>query len=190
MGSGEERRSGPFAMIYLPWIQVMARAGRDGTTRHGPRKGTLPNKHAVLLLLLTRRESDKHGNAWAWYPAAEMAATLGLSVGQVYEATRALRSDKLISIKEKGRRGHTTVYWLFPGIPWPAIGTREATSSEGDSLRFERPIAAGQTPTPHKNGARAGARPHKKGYRPLPQAVKDECEARRLTDRQNNPWEV
>ncbi|OUO46005.1 hypothetical protein B5F79_08645 [Olsenella sp. An285] len=103
-----DNRRGPFSRLYGPWLDRLAGTGAG-------RAQTL-----VLLCLCERLEFDKHGNATAWYPRAELAERLEVTEDSVSKAVSGLIEKRLISVKRTGHKGRTTVYNVFPGIPWPS----------------------------------------------------------------------
>lgn len=106
--SATDSRRGPFSRLYGPWVDRLAEAGAG-------RLQTL-----VLLCLCERLEFDRHGNASAWYPRAEMAERLGTTESALHNAVSGLIEKRLVSVKNAGHKGRVTVYNVFPGIPWPS----------------------------------------------------------------------
>ena len=103
-----DSRRGPFSRLYGQWLDRLAGAGAG-------RAQTL-----VLLCLCERLEFDKHGNASAWYPRAELAERLGVTDSAVSNAIQGLVKIGVLSVKSKGHKGRATVYNVFPGTPWPS----------------------------------------------------------------------
>ena len=116
-----ERRYGPFSRLYGKWVDQLAKTGA----------GRL--QIIVLLCLCERLEFDRHGNASAWYPRAEMAERLGVPERSVSKAVSGLIGKRLLSVKEPGHNGRATVYNVMPGIPWP--NRYPCRESVGTSLR-------------------------------------------------------
>ena len=105
--SAPDSRRGPFSRLYGPWLDRLAGAGAG------------PLQTLVLLCLCERLEFDRHGNASAWYPRAEMAERLGMPESAVSKAVSGLIEKRLLSVKQAGHKGRATVYNVFPGTPWP-----------------------------------------------------------------------
>lgn len=103
-----DSRRGPFSRLYGPWVDRLAGAGAG------------PLQTLVLLCLCERLEFDRHGNASAWYPRAEMAERLGVPERSVGNAVAGLIEKRLLSVKRAGHKGRATVYNVFPGTPWPS----------------------------------------------------------------------
>lgn len=106
--SAPDSRRGPFSRLYGPWVDRLAGAGAGRT------------QTLVILCLCERLEFDRHGNASAWYPRAEMAERLGVTSDAVHNAVSGLIEKRLLSVKRAGHKGRATVYNVFPGTPWPA----------------------------------------------------------------------
>lgn len=105
--SASDSRRGPFSRLYGPWVDRLAGAGAG-------RLQTI-----VILCLCERLEFDRHGNASAWYPRAEMAERLGVTGDAVHNAVSGLIEKRLLSVRRAGHKGRATVYNVFPGTPWP-----------------------------------------------------------------------
>lgn len=123
----------------------------------------MPISTRVLLKFLERLSFDEHGNAFAWYPARELAEELGLTERQIAKAVETLRNHKALAVKSAGHRGRATTYYVMPGIPWPKaappMGSYKAQTAERSPS--EGPIAPPPTGTPKTyRGGRADARPH------------------------------
>lgn len=128
---GGSRKAGPYSRAYGPWVDELAARGA----------GRL--QLLVMACLCERLEFDRHGNASAWYPRAEMAERLGVSERSVKNAMQDLKSKGLLKVKHSGHRGRATVYSVFPGIPWP---DKRAPRSEAPKASKGMLDGAGRVP--------------------------------------------
>lgn len=115
-------RQTPFARAFVPWIAEWSRMGLSGT------------QERVLLLLVSRMESDGRGGWVAWFPRAEMSEVLELSEETVRRAIRHLVEKG--AIKRIGKAYSSTVqkYKLMPnykgGISGHPIKTERGAQSD------------------------------------------------------------
>ena len=71
---------------------------------------------AVNICLLSWTKEDEAGRRYAWYPAEDMARLLGVSLKSVNGAIRRLKERGIITVKENGRKGRCTEYYLNANV--------------------------------------------------------------------------
>lgn len=92
----------PFARAFVPWVSEWSRMGLSGT------------QERVLLLLVSRMESDGRGGWTSWFPRAEMADVLGLSEETVRRAIRHLVDKGALKRIGKAYNSTAQKYKLMP----------------------------------------------------------------------------
>lgn len=70
----------------------------------------------VMVLILRYQKEDENGRLYGSFPRARMAEILGCSQNTVKKATRRLVQTGLISVREPGRNGKATSYWIMPSL--------------------------------------------------------------------------
>lgn len=97
-------RQTPFARAFVPWIAEWSRMGLSGT------------QERILLLLVSRMESDGKGRWYSWYPRVEMADALGLKEDTVRKAIVSLREKGALQTCGKSYSGKCQRYQLMPNV--------------------------------------------------------------------------
>lgn len=106
MAQGAPKAS-PFAQVYGPWIDDLARRGLRGIDV------------LVFLKLCVAMRPDGKGGYRAWYPAAALAEELHVSKNSVRNAIQRLKAGEFIRQTEAAHSGHTAVYAIMPSHKWP-----------------------------------------------------------------------
>ena len=129
----------PFARAFVPWVAEWSRMGLSGT------------QERVMLLLVSRMESDGRDGWVAWFPRAEMADVLGISEETVRRAIRHLVDKGALKRIGKAYNSTAQKYKLMPsykgGIAGHLINTERG--AHGDQKGVPRaPIKGVSTGTP------------------------------------------
>lgn len=90
-----------FGMVQLEWLP------------HWIEAGLVSVQGAVNICLLSWTKEDEAGRRYAWYPAEDMARLLGVPLKSVNGAIRRLKERGIITVKENGRKGRCTEYYLI-----------------------------------------------------------------------------
>lgn len=93
-----------FGMVQLEWLP------------HWIEAGLVSVQGAVNICLLSWTKEDEAGRRYAWYPAEDMARLLGVSLKSVNGAIRRLKERGIITVKENGRKGRCTEYYLNANV--------------------------------------------------------------------------
>lgn len=70
----------------------------------------------VMILIMRYQKEDENGRLYGSFPRARMAEILDCSENTVKKATRRLLQSGLISVREPGRNGKATSYWIMPSL--------------------------------------------------------------------------
>lgn len=83
---------------------------------HWIEAGLVSVQGAVNICLLSWTKEDEAGRRYSWFPADDMAALLGVQRKSVSDAIRRLKERGFITVKEKGRKGRCTEYYLNANV--------------------------------------------------------------------------
>lgn len=83
---------------------------------HWIEAGLVSVQGAVNICLLSWTKEDEAGRRYSWFPADDMAALLGVRRKSVSDAIRRLKERGFITVKEKGRKGRCTEYYLNANV--------------------------------------------------------------------------
>lgn len=85
----------------------------------------------VMILILRYQKEDEDGRLYGSFPRSRMAEILGCPENTVKKATRRLLQSGLISVREPGRNGMATSYWIMPTlVPTPEDSCRHLGGTE------------------------------------------------------------
>lgn len=143
---GPGRLNVPFVRLPVPVIARMRRKG-------------MPTKWAVLAVLFKWCRDGGDGWAYASCARSEVSDLLGITVGQVRNATESLKRDGLLQVSRPGHRGRATVYRIRIGSESERDPFCIGSAPETDPI--EKGPAHGSDPnnpedTPHTEYAEKG----------------------------------
>ena len=105
---GEKPKAGPYARVYGPWIDELARRHIGGQT-----------ERVFLKLCQVMRPGGDGAGYIAWYSAKDMADELGTTPGTISNHLGKLSKAGVIEVYKRSHPGFSTVYRIMPGIRWP-----------------------------------------------------------------------
>ena len=109
--------------------RTFARVPLDSITE-AHRRG-MPNKWAVLLMLMSHMGESEDGTVWASSPVNVVCERLGLNERQVRKAVESLKRDGMLKVIESGHNGRASVYAVAVGSPPEGYPTHRRFTSRG-----------------------------------------------------------
>lgn len=104
---------------------------------HWIEAGLVSVQGAVNICLLSWTKEDEAGRRYSWFPADDMAALLGVQRKSVSDAIRRLKERGFITVKEKGRKGRCTEYYLTnPSKEEAPVAATADAEKTGSSLPY------------------------------------------------------
>lgn len=92
----------PFGRVSLDWVSQWQGAGISKTAI------------SVMTCFASNLYTDESGRICTWFPANEMAETLGVSERTIFKAVGSLKQRDFLKEKKRACYGRCTEYWFMP----------------------------------------------------------------------------